>query len=431
MKVPNFQGLDVYNKADGHGTIERVFVGGGIVFSVKFDNGISRKFRIPRAFISGLLTTKDNRLQDFVDTLPDIETHPNDDIPSARSLNIVLSNKCALNSYRLALFGALDDFYQLYIDVYNLAIQHMVEYTAKELERTHQKPNGQLYFSFPKSVKLQVMKLFEPVLNRHLYIFTNEYHEIFAHSYAFHHFNFFPLNDGLSHRRLTFREFYPSIEDIYIDIFYKWKGEISRESIAKSVNERIQILAYLKAQEITVSPSQTSLYTDTNHPLYLIASLSSTACYRENHPVEPKSYVASLVSGNGQILLPAHYCPTCNRYFIGSKTLNEYEKQFGKFLIIKRLYQNSSSGFDSFSNFNAESLLHQYGYTVKADVLSDVERQKLLVSLMEKKQLTYHEICRTIEQNIKLFQGSPKYTHAVSKWMQDLKFVGDYIKSTF
>ena len=432
MKVPDFRGITVYNEADGRGIIERVYVGGGIVFAIKFDNNnISRKFRIPRAFTSGFLTTENKDLQDYVKSLPDIETHPNDDLPSVKSLNMVLTNKYALDSYRLAILGALDDFYQLYIDVYNLAVQHMIEYTSKELERIHQESRGQLYFDFPKSIKSKVMKLFEPVLNKYLYIFTNEYHEIFAHSYAFSHFEFFPFGNGGLRRRKTFREFCTSIEDIYIDAFYKWKGESSRESVAKLVNDRIQILAYLKEKERLLSIESMNAQQDTDEPLYMIDALSSTICYKEKHPVEPKSYIASLVDKSGRVILPTHYCPVCNRYFIGSKTLNEYEKIYGKMLIMKRKCSEAIDKENTFEGFNVESPLHQYGYNVRADGLSELERQKLLVSLIETKRLTYLEICRTIEQSINLLQNSPQYAQAVLKWRKDLKFIGDYINTNF
>ena len=45
------------------------------------------------------------------------------------------------------------------------------------------------------------------------------------------------------------------------------------------------------------------------------------------------------------------------------------------------------------------------------------------------KQITYYEICQTIEQCINLFQSQTKYAQAVKKWEKDLKFIGDYIKT--
>ena len=115
----------------------------------------------------------------------------------------------------------------------------------------------------------------------------------------------------------------------------------------------------------------------------------------------------------------------------GEGNINEYEKIYGKMLIMKRKYSEAIDKENTFEGFNVESPLHQYGYNVRADGLSELERQKLLIGLIETKRLTYLEICRTIEQSINLLQNSPQYAQAVLKWRKDLKFIGDYINTNF
>ena len=59
--------------------------------------------------------------------------------------------------------------------------------------------------------------------------------------------------------------------------------------------------------------------------------------------------------------------------------------------------------------------------------MKDATRHDLLISLIESGEISYLEVCATIEQNIKLFENSPKHQMAVIKWMQDLKFIGNYV----
>lgn len=62
-----------------------------------------------------------------------------------------------------------------------------------------------------------------------------------------------------------------------------------------------------------------------------MSSLSSTTCYKQKHSITPKSYIAPLMDSINCITLPVHYCETCCKYFIGDKTLREYEKHYGKY----------------------------------------------------------------------------------------------------
>lgn len=358
----------------------------------------------------------------------------NSDIPLSIEVGIKLNNKWALTPSRLAIFGALDDFYQLYTEIYDLITQDMIEHTKRVVESKGEEYHGQIYFNFSNETQERIWKMCEPIMNKHVFIFSNEIEYLVTGRREFYNFGFF--EDGkkiLSFRNATFSEFCRSIERVYITALSCAKEHfwLPSESITKSVNDRIQILAYLKEKERFISTESKDVQQDTNEPLYVIEALSSTVCYKEQHPVEPKSYIASLVDKSGQVSLPTHYCPVCNRYFIGSKTLNEYEKIYGKMLIMKRKYSEVIDKVNAFEGFNVESPLHQYGYNVRADGLSELERQKLLVSLIETKRLTYLEICRTIEQSINLLQNSPQYAQAVSKWRKDLKFIGDYVNANF
>lgn len=88
------------------------------------------------AFNSGLLSTSNTQLNNYLQVLNQDDcfkkiVRPNDDIPTPTDLKITITDKCALTRHNLALLGALDDFYQLYVDVYDFIVQQMVEHTKK------------------------------------------------------------------------------------------------------------------------------------------------------------------------------------------------------------------------------------------------------------------------------------------------------------
>ena len=308
----------------------------------------------------------------------------------------------------------------------------MIEHSKDVFNSRHENYNGEVLFYFPEFIKVEVRKLFEPLLNKYLYLFSNEYDHIFASAYSFEHFNFF-YTRGMKYIAIPFDDFCKSIEDVYIDILYKWKSNqnpnITKSAIFKLINARIQILTALEQKKILL-PSISACSFPQNNILWVMSSLSSTTCYKQKHSITPKSYIAPLMDSINCITLPVHYCETCCKYFIGDKTLREYEKHYGKVLVVKQRYKDSSASNSTFfSNFNPESTLHQYGYNVRSNGLTESTRRNLLINLIEKNQLSYHKICRTIEQSISLFQGNPQYTQAISKWKSDLKFIGDYIRS--
>ena len=134
MKVPKLKNIRVRSRYDGMGTIEQIYTASNKSMKVNFDNGAKKSFTIPLAFNSGLLSSDNKSLSDYISFLNQNDAHssssfptsaiPNGDIPSSIELGITLIDKYALTRQRLAILGALDDFYQLYVDVYNTITQH-------------------------------------------------------------------------------------------------------------------------------------------------------------------------------------------------------------------------------------------------------------------------------------------------------------------
>lgn len=98
MKVPNFKGVQVCSKYDGRGVIERVFVDRNIHFAIKFQSNQTKNFFVPMAFNSGLLSTGNTQLNEYLQTLNQDDNfkkivRPNDDIPTPTDLKITITDK--------------------------------------------------------------------------------------------------------------------------------------------------------------------------------------------------------------------------------------------------------------------------------------------------------------------------------------------------
>ena len=350
---------------------------------------------------------------------------------SAKELGTSISKKCALTSKDLALLGALDDFYALYFKIFDELMQEMIEHTKSKMEKKGEVYDGRIDFYLNDEMKRRVRRHFNPVLNKNVNLFTNEYESFRANKGEFKNFQYFFAQGG-QYRRATFQEFCQSIEWIYIDTIYKWKQQINPnirlDNVENDVNTRLQILAAMREKEILNKKCFEEQGID-DETLYLVRALPMIRCYQEKHEIIAKRFCAKILNGGGVVILPTHYCTECKKFFIGDKTLAEYEKQFGKILVRTQRYLTQEKEASAFDGFNPESRLHQYGYNVKANELTELERQRILIALIKSGKITYYEICQTIEQCINLFQSQTKYAQAVKKWEKDLKFIGDYIKT--
>lgn len=85
MNIQDFVGEIVFSKTDGKGRIEKVIWGKNTYFKVVFENGTQKVYRIPRAFLSGILTAENVELNEHIKMMPDIEFKANEDLMSVAS----------------------------------------------------------------------------------------------------------------------------------------------------------------------------------------------------------------------------------------------------------------------------------------------------------------------------------------------------------
>lgn len=344
----------------------------------------------------------------------------------------------ALTAANLASIGALDDFYDLYCEVEEICEQVKADnYKAGKLGAT----DFILYF-LTQYNKKEIREACEVLLNKYLYLFSDERPVIYATYFGFKMFTFyhrempkdgFPGDEIL--KKITFNEFLIELE---IAVYRIFANSALKNNILNK-NDDVDFQKEYKKQIVQINPHIKSIFESkkqdyifdgldklpsANKALYVFDRLSSIKCSRENHPVVSTKFIVELVDG-GKIVLPAHYCYYCNKYFIGRITLSLFEKSYGKLMIEKIPYIDDLSNFEG---FQMESKLHSLGYNVVEGKMSVTERQNLLINLLEKNKISYLEMCSTIEQNIRLFKNSYRHRYAVEKWKMDLKLIGEYIK---
>lgn len=351
-----------------------------------------------------------------------------------------MATKWAFTPFNLAALGVLEDFYEVYRSVekiYDMEIEstygkedewfsHRNEW--KETERRMQ----ELGQSWDSLTAQKVIPLCFNLINKHIYLFTDE-HDIFLPDIkAFTH-TFTFLDPPNSYNAYSYYAKYISFPDFLIrmecvatrtlyNLTKQSNSEITNREIREKTNLRIANKAIHSSRQLLLSADCKE--SPTNDILYLFDILSSTSCYKFKHPVTPAKYIVSRMDGTGLVALPVHYCTYCKKYFIGIQTLNVFEKDFGKFIVQKRNYYEDELGF---IHFNSESVLHQLGYNVVDGNMTEDERRHLLTYLLEHKEISYFEMCSTIERDIRIFQYSDRHQKAVSKWKDDLRYIGEYV----
>lgn len=332
------------------------------------------------------------------------------------------NDKIALNQENLAYIGALDDFYDLYCSISDSYDNEVKQYTDE---------NGRspAPWTIDDRMRTRVRKLCRPILEQYSYLFVDPPRLVRANAFGFQQFRMYYHDARAStpgtFKKNTFRRFLIELYWSIVYALFRREKELNPNCtiniVSINVNGHIKSEIQKRMHRIQEENINSPI---TEAPLYVFERLSSTSCYRYNHPVEPDVFIGNKVSDGEKNALPVHRCNVCNKYFIGNITLRLYEKKFGKALLQRIPAECDRTAF---SKFRLESKLHQLGYDVVDGHLSDAERQQLLEVLIKSGKISYLEVCSTIEQNISLFERSPRHQLAILKWKKDLKFIGDSI----
>lgn len=365
------------------------------------------------------------------------------------------SNYYGLTPFNLALDGCVDQFYELYQQVYNsyLDIAKTRGFNLNELGYCdHQ-------------VVLQNMGAIEHLAWRRLKIFVNDYRSIRLELQMpdFKYFTFFdegkikdfkrerdfeeywhekfpnsshPYDPNkynaqtngiffLQKTAITFARFLELFQNIVCRAIYRIRKETHPHcdlfDIRKTVSEHIE--ARMKQRREATLPPQGEKLVANTETLYLFDSLKNTKCKQEDHPVSTKQYNVLSAVDSTVVAVPAHYCSKCKRYMMGTLSYSLFVKHYGK--ITNQVVGDSQ--IDHWAK-RSESKLHKLGYTVQSNGTTAFERQSLLTDLITTNQITFWEVVCTIEDDIRTFRNHPNFIYAIPRWEEDLKFINNWEK---
>ncbi len=334
-------------------------------------------------------------------------------------------NSKPLNFNNLAYLGFLDDFYDLYSKLikYNDTI-------FEEAEQENRCPSLTYYKKLDNSVIDEITK---PFFEKYSYLFadppyiiTPKYDNEDLVNFKLYRIDNQRSSPDIKMVRLQFTSF---LDKLYNVVFFTLMRDDSNQFITsnserdfKRLNEHI-FAEFEKAASVIHSNSVNIKELD--KPIYIFDMLSNTVCSREKHNVSTVRVYVPKLSDLSKIDLPVHYCEDCQRYMIGRHTLSQFDKAYKK-ILVRRIKMDDPDSV--FSEFDLESMLHQYGYNVVEGELTEDERHELLAMLLDTGKMTNFEICSRIEQNLNLFQGRPGYESAAAKWSDDLLFLETYVQ---
>lgn len=365
-----------------------------------------------------------------------------------------MDNHYSFSLSNLALDGSLEYFIELYQFTYNVYLRLLDEHPYFRVEQPSDRQNWNLC-AIP-----EILPQFELVAFRRLRIFTTKFKSIRLYPHHFKNFDFFD-DEKICHyeqRKKLYTELnnkgFKMLDENYIksdnDIFAFRRTVIGIDAFLnhfrciviraihekikktnpsytifqarKDVDDRIQARMKMRHNECKV-PNNNS-YPPTDTPLFLYDTLNNIGCKRNKHDLIPEKYYARHIDGKSTVVLPVHYCKTCNRYLCGNVSFSLFKELFGKFIVETRVLP---PGIDMGLQLQGESKLHRLGYNVINGNLTCTERKNILISALESKKLSFFEIISTIEQNIRTFENNYRMHNAVEKWRNDLVFISEYI----
>ncbi len=333
----------------------------------------------------------------------------------------------ALNKKNLALIGALDDFHEIYNAVYDIYEPIMKEVVEESQAHNSVPASGKI----DKMARKKVKEICDPLLDQYKMIFTDDPKRLYLKVTAFSLERCTPKGIcKLEFSVGSFADFLVQIQWAVTNTLYgrrlATKPKYHFDPFKNEVNEHIKNYISdhnINLPDIDLIEEEHELTPD---PLYVYNMLSSTLCHREQHFVVPDIYYGESLEDEKVVRLPVHYCEQCEKYYIGAVTYDMYEKIYGTIVAEKYRFNDHGIDFDEFCN---ESRLHRFGYNVIAGELSEMERRSLLVLLIKDGMMTYEEVSRTIERDIRHFSSIPRMGPAVSKWKSDQKYISDLVRS--
>lgn len=161
----------------------------------------------------------------------------------------------------------------------------------------------------------------------------------------------------------------------------------------------------------------------------VIVLSTSKKCSEFNHTIV--DYIGILpVYHNDQcknLEINIGYCKQCNKYIM---LTSDYIKINGSPIcevrdqITGKIY---NKGYNIYDSNSTESVLHSYGYNVRAgNGLSSIDRRNILLNILKNGVCSKSEIISHLDYCINMASGKSNMSVAIHKWKSDLQFIREY-----
>lgn len=215
-----------------------------------------------------------------------------------------------------------------------------------------------------------------------------------------------------------------TVSEIGEDCFKNWK--------ATQTIYRLQRGRYTgRLTELPFSPDTAHSSSQEIYFEDFVTVTTNSYCVNNGHDFENVQAKVNILCRDGTVrtvTVPAGYCKTCKKYFIG---LWQFENLRKIGVLLCRLVDETSTsgakGSVFYSGLSPESLLKQYGYSVNSvENLSDEQRRQILVCLVESGICPRQKITSHLSWLIQSREGRADLMNAVSKWKADRSFIDSY-----
>lgn len=162
---------------------------------------------------------------------------------------------------------------------------------------------------------------------------------------------------------------------------------------------------------------------------YVLVRTHMLNCKKQGHTITPCRGIVKLLTPDQKIVdyyIYLGWCKQCHLYFIFEDDYNIMRKN-GTPLCNVIEYDSIDKRQTLAFQYQSQSILFAMGYNVHEKYhLSDRERQEILSTAIENKNISIHEILDLLNWLIRTRKTQSKYANAVEKWKRDKEFVSNY-----
>lgn len=154
-------------------------------------------------------------------------------------------------------------------------------------------------------------------------------------------------------------------------------------------------------------------------------------CTNAKHKVIDVHCSIDVMNHNGDIYsckVPGGYCKECDRYFILEEDYRKLkEKGILMCKVVEQDFWIKQEKQIDYTSFKQESVLRLMGYNVNVlDNLTEIQRQKILMLIVDEGVLSVAEIRSYLQWLINRGNKTPRLKNACLKWEADSEFIKQY-----